>query len=243
MVDQPQSSVIREGRRVSPALLITVAGCVLGAGIALSGYLVAERQQAAFEADRATAVRERDMLRTALSEAMTRGPRLRLEELASLPLIPEFLFYAAEQPQGPEARELADYLSDVLAAAGEETGLVRVVLETAQGEALLDYSAPTAGDGLAKTRVLEAAVASLEDPETQAGRLIGHLPEAAVALLPPQGSAGGGDETASVNAATARQGDTLAAGTRLFALLAGLGVAVFGAVAGAVSGRLNTRRG
>jgi hypothetical protein len=243
MVDQPQSAVIRDGRRVSPALVLVVAGCALGAGIAFAGHLVADRQQAALSAERATLVRERDLLQAALAEAMTTGPRLRLEELAGLPLISEFLFYAAGQPDGPEARELADYLSDVLAAAGEETGLVRVVLETAKGEILLDYTAPTAGDGANETQVLEAPVASLEDPEAQAGRLVGYLPRAAVALLPPADHPAGPDETTSLKTTPAAEGDALAAGTRLFALLAGLGVALFGAVAGAVSGRLNIRRG
>jgi hypothetical protein len=241
MVDQPQSAVIREGRRVSPALVLVVAGCALGAGIAFAGHLVADRQQAALSAERANLARERDLLQAALSEAMTTGPRLRLEELAGLPLISEFLFYAAGQPDGPEARELADYLSDVLAAAGEETGLVRVALETEKGEVLLDYTGPAAGAGSMRTEVLEAHVASLEDPETQAGRLVGYLPMAEVALLPPAEPSAGTDETASVTAATATQGDALASGTRLFAFLAGLGVAVFGAVGGAVLGRLNTR--
>lgn len=238
MVDQPESAAIRKPRRLSPPLLVATGGCLLGIAIAAGGHLVAERQEASLAAQTSGFLEERRVLSEALEEAMLTAPRLRLEELASLPLVSEFVALSDAQPDSPDAADLKAYLQTVLDAAIEETGLARIALETNEGALLLASQNPAtdAGNSSPNAPGITADVPGYSDPDTTIGRLNASVPESRIAVLAPA------DGTNSAITAgisdTGMSGTPAAAGipsaTRMLAIAAGLAAALFGILASAL---------
>ncbi|POF31662.1 hypothetical protein [Roseibium marinum] len=244
MSDRHQSATIRNPLRISAAFGLGLGGCLLGAGLALGGFALAERQQSLLDARLTATSQERDLLVGALKDAWLTGPRLRLEELAALPLIPEYLSIAENRPDSVDAKELEDYLRTVLEAAGRETGLQRIALVSANGSELLAAENPAAASPDAKAVQVEAVVYDFDDPQTPAGRLTGALADSSLTILPPD-SATGTDTTASTAGGPARPGSLdansfgVADLTRLLAALAGIATALFGLTGAAL---LRTRQ-
>ncbi|MES0881524.1 hypothetical protein [Roseibium sp. SCP14] len=230
MANEPQSAVIRKSSGISPALCLALGGCLLGAGIAAGGFALAIDQKTALEKQSAMASLERERLVEALSNAQLTVPRLRLEELASLPLIPEYLAIVAEQPDSVDAQELKSYLQTVLDAASEETGLARIALEAADGTELLVAENPATSSATAENPRLEAAVPDFEDFNKTDGLLAGYLPESTMNVLLPQGT-DGAEVTSSTSSAFAAHNAAVSEipeRTRLLAILAGLASAIVG---------------
>ncbi|QFT31616.1 hypothetical protein FIV00_14065 [Labrenzia sp. THAF82] len=234
MVDQIKSTAIRKPSKLSSALCLGIGGCLVGALIAGSGVYLAASQEKQVSRQITALQAERSQLLEALSEARLTAPRLRLEELASLPLLSEYLEIAKEQPDSLDARDLKDYLQTVLDAAGEETGFGRITLESSDGDELLVSESFAAGSEIAATPKLEAAVPGFDDPETTIGRIAGYLPENTLNILLPD-STNGTDVTASTPSETDGLANQLGAPntTRIFAIIAGLAtilLSLFGAV-------------
>ncbi|WP_305989622.1 hypothetical protein [Roseibium sp. MMSF_3544] len=229
MSEEQNKTAIRKRSGLTPALTLGVGGCLLGTVIVTGGYLIANQQQAVLQEQSLKAGQERDLLLGALEDAHLNGPRLRLEELASLPLVPEFVALAESEPDSVDAKELGDYLKTVLEASVAETGLDRIVLEGGSGDELLVAVAPSAQSGAAESHELESQVVDYHDPEKTSGRLAGYLAKSGVNVLLPA-SSGGAEVTASVpqasSGATAAVLTSVPETTKLFALAAGIAVAV-----------------
>lgn len=238
MVDQPETAAIRKSGRPSLPLLLAAGGCLLGLAIAVGGHLVAEHQETALAAQTSAFLEERRLLSEALEEAQLTAPRLRLEELASLPLVSEFVSLSEDQPDSADTEDLRAYLQTVLDAAIQETGLSRIVLETVDGTLLLASDNPAADTGGTQSGgpAIGASVPGYSDPDATVGRLTGSVPESRIAILAP-GDGTSGDITASTGAA-GKPGTSdptgIPSSTRLLAVAAGLAVALFGLLAGAL---------
>ncbi|WP_298965831.1 hypothetical protein [uncultured Roseibium sp.] len=229
MVDQIKSAAIRKPSKLSSALCLGIGGCLLGALIAGSGVYLAASQEKQVSRQITVLQAERSQLLEALSEARLTAPRLRLQELASLPLLSEYLEIAKEQPDSLDARELKNYLQTVLDTAGEETGFGRIALETSDGDVLLISESFAAGSEIAETPKLEAAVPGFDNPDTTIGRIAGYLPESTLTILLPD-STSGTDVTASTPSETEGLANQLGApiATRILAIVAGLATAMLG---------------
>jgi len=230
MAERPQTGAIRRPSKVSPSLLIGAGGCLLGAVIVIGGLWLAERQETALHRREAAVLRDRKLLTQALTEANLTAPRLRLEELAALPLVPELLGLAGDRQASLEARELKHYLQTVLDATLLETGLSRIALEMPDGSAVISADRPAASVSGTDTPQIDAVVFSLDDPDRPAGRLTGYVPNTKLAVLPPRDTAGS-TLTASTDFSTQReeqQSVAISNTTRLLAALAGGAVTLFG---------------
>ncbi|WP_156510594.1 hypothetical protein [Labrenzia sp. OB1] len=233
MSDREQSATIRKPLQISAAFGLGLGGILVGSGLALGGFALAEKQQALLEAREIAVSQERDLLVSALKDVWLTGPRLRLEELAALPLIPEYLSIAETRPNSADARELEDYLRTVLDAAGRETGLQRIALLSADGSEVLAAENTAAAPTDAKTVEVEAVVYDFNDPQSPAGRLTGALPDGSLTILPPDGPTGT-NLTASTAGSPAWAGPEanafggVADLTRLLAILAGIATALCG---------------
>jgi len=217
---------------------MALGGCLLGAGIAVGGFVLADWQQSQLDARQAATARQHAILLDALQEEMLNGPRLRLEELAALPLVPEFLTLTDEQPDGVDAQELKNYLQTVLEAAGQETGLKRIALVSAGGDELLATENPAAGSFGEDAPQLEAIVYDLDDPERPVGQLTGLLPDSTLTVLLPESTAAS-DITASIETGSTGDGNPPSATgipgtTRLLATLAGLAAVLLGLTSAAL---------
>ncbi|MES0810625.1 hypothetical protein ABLO27_14175 [Roseibium sp. SCPC15] len=202
----------------------------MGGGIVVGGFTLAEGQRTALEEHAASRAVVHQQLISALSEARLTVPRLRLEELATLPLIPEYLAIASKHPDSEDTVELENYLRTILNAASEETGLERITLETVDGTELLASGQSPASAPITETPRLEADVLDFEDLKSVSGKLAGYLPESAMSVLLPQ--AGEGVEvTSSISASGAGSASSISTipdRTRLLAILGGLASAMLG---------------
>lgn len=230
MSDRPESAAIRKPHVVSPALGLAVGGCLLGTVIAAGGHVLADRQKAALDTSAAAKAEELQVLQSALTDVSMTAPRLRLEELASLPLVPEFLFLAQDQPDSLDAEELKTYLQSVLDAAIQETGLSRIALVSAAGEELILAETLLSEDGDSSSLEVRAQIKDFEGSGEDAGYLTGVLPASKVLVLAPQSTS----ET-QVTASTTQDrlsdggsGLDIPASTRLLSLVAGLVTALIG---------------
>ena len=236
MSDRPQSAAIRKFQVFSPALGLAVGGCLLGTVIAIGGHVLADRQQAALQAEAAATADKLLVLQSALTDVSLTAPRLRLEELAKLPLVPEFLFLAQTQPDSVDAEELKTYLQSVLNAAIQETGLSRIALVSKAGEELILAETLLSETKDSASVDVHALVESFDGSGQTAGQLTGSLPESAITVLAPQGPA---DTRTTASIATDRAptaamaGLDIPASTRFLSLAAGFAtalVALLGAV-------------
>ncbi|TYC56437.1 hypothetical protein FMN50_11025 [Rhodobacterales bacterium] len=234
MAARPQSTAIRRAKRDPAPLRVAAGGCLLGIAITTAGFVLADHQDRMLSAGRTVASEERSVLINAVNKAALTAPRLRLEELAAMPLVTEFIALAENQPQSTDARELRAYLKNVLAAATEETGLARIALETADGTELIASSNPVADTTGSKGLFVEAPLAADAGFPRTTGRLTGEVPHGRFEILPPPGADGttmtGSTGTEQTSAGAFFQED-IPAGTRLLSGLAGLCVALFGGVA------------
>lgn len=229
-----ENPAIRLRSKKASAAALALGACVLGAAVAGGGVWLAERQDRVLTAQETRQQEDRAQLIDALREARLTGPQLRLQELAALPLMPDYLQIAADQPGSLDAQELNAYLTTVLEAALEETGLARMVLQGADGTALIDAARLGVDQqpGL-DVLALETPVPALDGSGEPAGQLIGVLSAQEVALLAPAGE-GSPETTASSGAAPAESDDNQTQSFRLFALLAGLMTAMVGLIGAAL---------
>lgn len=230
MATPSENPAIRPHSTKAAAVGLALGACVLGAAVAGGGFFLAERQDRALSAQETRHQEDRAQLVDALRQARLTGPQLRLQELAALPLMPDYLQVAAEQPGSLDAQELNAYLTTVLEAALEETGLARMVLQSADGTALIDVARLGVDQqpGL-DVLALETPVPTLDGSGEPVGQLIGVLSAQEVALLAPAGE-GSPETTASSGAASAENQDNQTQSFRLFALLAGLVTAMVGLI-------------
>lgn len=245
MSDRPHSAAIRRPIQLTPALCTALAGVVLGTGIAFGGLVLADRQEQVLEAQAEAVATRQEQLQDALRHASLTVPRLRLEELASLPLVPEYLQIARDRPDSIDARELKDYLQTVFDAALEETGFSRITLEDDQGgELVLARAAQQAGEMPSIPLAVEAIVPDFDGSGRAAGRLLGSLPESARTTLLPPSDTGSVEATASIGLAAGAPLSTtgIANSTRLLALLSGLGTCLLGFAAAALLKRSRPSR-
>lgn len=227
MKKQSQSKLIRGTRARTPALYLAVASCVLSAGVISGGYLLANWQRSALLAEEKVASEQRAKLVSALEDANLLRPRLRLEELATLPLVPEFVELAADQPESLETRELQAYLLTVLEAASVETGLARIALLDAQGVEILSTEGSVSAPEAIPGKMVEAVVEDFENPGTSAGKIKGYISRQAGTMLPQDGNAP--STTASVKPFSESKAlADIPNSTRALSLMTGLSVLAIG---------------
>jgi|GEM_PF-1805550 len=227
MSDHPSSASIRFTFRLTPSFCLALGGLTLSASIIIGGQLLAAGQQAALDARANAFAGQQEQLLTALQHAILTAPRLRLEELAALPLVAEFVQIAHEDPESTDTQELRDYLQTVLSAAIEETGLSRIVLVSESGEELIaaEHLLSSAEDGA--NLEISASVESFSGSGTKAGHLAGYLPERDLKLVPSEAGNGaqstaGIADAANAEASGLEAGLDIPASTRLLSLAAGL---------------------
>lgn len=226
MVTLSSAAANRILRKNTPALALALGGCLLGALVTGGGVWLADQQKSVLAHQSAAWQEERAQLQCALRQAHLTGPRLRLAELAAMPLVPEYLHFATENPGGRDARELGDYLRRVLEAVLEESGLTRLTLETAAGTALIDVSAGAAMSPPDAGQLgLQAPVLSLTNRSEQIGQLTASLAAKDTALLLP---AGDKQEASRDASPSARDQARLFTVFLAFALLAGVATAATG---------------
>ncbi|WP_299481209.1 hypothetical protein [uncultured Roseibium sp.] len=171
---------------------------------------------------------QRAKLVSALEDANLIRPRLRLEELATLPLVPEFVELATEQPESVETRELETYLRTVLEAASRETGLARIALQDAQGAEILSAGGSASKPDAEQRKMVEAVVEDIKNPGTPAGTIKGYISlETETILLTQDGNAP--STTSSIQGGTSLLSPSRAMAdipnaTRSLAIIAGLSV-------------------
>lgn len=246
MEDRPQNASIRSGLQLSSSLgLILLAG-VLGAGITVGGFVLAGYQDRLLQAREVDFAAERAKLSDALRHARLTAPRLRLEELANLPLVAEYISLAADEPDSTDTKELYSYLQTVLEATLEESGLANLNLSSVAGDRLITVSAPqvTSSDNEAFT--VEVAVPDVYGSGETVGRLSGAIAsEAAAVLASPYPIAV--ETTASIQERPGRWsslGPALPPSdlTRLLAIIGGLITALVGLLGAGLLRRHNSAR-
>ncbi|MEM9635181.1 MAG: hypothetical protein AAGA50_27905 [Pseudomonadota bacterium] len=197
---------------------------------------MAENQKTALEEDATKNAAIHQQLESALTEARLTVPRLRLEELAALPLIPEYLAIASKHPGSEDAVELENYLRTILKATSEETGLERITLETVDGTELLASGQSLSTTPIAEHPRLEANILDFEDLKSTSGKLAGYLPESTMDVLLPHSGEGVEVTSSTSNSETdeASSFSSIPDRTRLLAILGGLSSAVLGLLGAAL---------
>ncbi|WP_029061633.1 hypothetical protein [Labrenzia sp. DG1229] len=221
----------------SPAVILGVVSCVFALGVVVAGFLLAEHQGTVLTTEQRKSDAETALLINELKNARLAGPRLRLEELAALPLIPEFVELSRRQPDGLEAQELGAYLRAVLEAASSETGLARIAIVDAEGRQLLSADSLISNETTEESHRLAAIVYDINDPAKAAGKIAGYVPKTAMSMLLPSDT-NSPTRTAGISSSTSANASTLAVldipgTTRLLSLVAGIAIAFFG-LSGAV---------
>lgn len=215
---------------LSPALGLAVAGCVLGGGIATGGFFLANQQEAELLAREEAHVKERDRLTEALREARLTAPRLRLEELAGLALVPEFLDLAANDPGGVDAQELNTYLTTVLEAALDETGMAKLTLAGADGTELIAVNSPVSSPATDQAFSIKVPISDFYGSDAASGQLTGVIAAENITFLaspiPVETTASTGKQTGE--GLPSEMGQSLADRIRLLGIAGGLAVAFFG---------------
>lgn len=224
-----------------PALAMTVATLAISASIVAGGHILSQNQAAALAADRTRTEAAQAQLLKALSDAHQTPARLRLEELAGLPLVPELVELAGTRPGTQDVKELKAYLQTVLDAARSDTGLTQIALLDTNGHELIGSKAAPSPDARPARR-LSAPVFGLSQTDQPAGQIIGLLPEITVTLLPDGTDLPRAAPTASIpspSSGASVSSSRIPEQTRMFSLAAGLATALIGLTSALV---LHTRR-
>jgi len=241
MRERAHNTVIRKTPGKTRAIALAVASCLLATVVLAGGHLLAEHQERLLLAERSVAESERDQLVDALREARLTAPRLRLEELATLPLVSEFVDVTERWPEGQEVQELQAYLQTVLNAAVAETGLAQISLMGPDGENLLTATNITKKSGGSSGPAIVADIPDINQPTIVAGQLTGFLAPSELTMLTRPNEATP-QSTASVQpAASGDSGNahsfTIPATTRLLSVIAAVALLVIG-----LAGSLHLRR-
>lgn len=240
MRDQAQSSAIRKMPGRTRAIALALSTCLLAAIVLAGGHFLADHQEKRLVAERAVVESERDLLVDALREARLTAPRLRLEELATLPLISEFVDVAERWPEGEEVRELEAYLQTVLNAAVAETGLAQITLTGRDGEKLLTATNITKPSGEFSSPAVSADIPDINKPASVSGKLAGFLAASELTMLTrlnavaPQSTAG---LPASKSDGDSADWLSIPATTRLLSVVAAIALVVIG-----LAGSMHLRR-
>ncbi|WP_321341259.1 hypothetical protein [Breoghania sp.] len=177
--------------------IAVIAAAALGILVAATGYLVQKSAEAArIEAQdtaRSDAADTRlTLARTLLKHSLVTSAQ-RLEELANLPLLAEFLDLAATDPKGGDTAELKAYLDEALKAASQSPDIAALIALSASGEALLaigeiagEQPKPDPGktilvvstpEGETAALWLQAEIPPLDGGAGSAGFLIAQMPD------------------------------------------------------------------
>ncbi len=245
MRERIHNTAIRKMRGRPRAIVLAVASCLLAAIVISGGHFLAEHQEKLLAAERADAESERDQLVDALQEARLTAPRLRLEELATLPLISEFVDVTERWPDGQEVQELEAYLQTVLNAAVAETGLAQISLMGLDGNTLLTATNITKAADELSGPTLVADVPDISRPADVAGRLEGFLSSNELTMLTMQGAAEPQStaNTARTAASDGAYGLAIPATTRWLSVIAGLAIVVIGLAGSLHLSRQTERQG
>lgn len=233
MRDRADSTAIREKTSGNArALVLGAVSCLFAIGVVAGGHFLAEHQETVLRTERAKAEDERGHLVEALRDAHLTAPRLRLEELATLPLVSEFVDVSDRWPDGEEAKELAAYLKTVLSAAATETGLARISLLDQSGRELLSATNFTRDADENPGLMIEADIPDINTPTDVAGKLAGVVANGDMTMLTERNAASA-RTTASVStsADTGADGATpigIPATTRLLSLAAAIAIVFVG---------------
>lgn len=243
MGDRADSNAIRKAAGKSRAFALSVASVLLATVVVAGGHFLARHQERLLVAERTEAETERDQLADALREARLTAPRLRLEELATLPLISEFVDVSMRWPDGQEVQELEAYLQTVLNAAVAETGLAQISLTSLNGDKLLTATNITKPADERFNPTIVADIPDINQPASVAGKLEGFLAASELTML-AKPNADVPQSTASVPGTLSRYGfgnGTPSLGipttTRLLSIIAAIALVVIG-----LAGSLHLRR-
>ncbi|WP_415715754.1 hypothetical protein [Roseibium sp.] len=227
MTDESRVATSRLRTPNTPFLFRAAGGAVIGLGVMLVGFFLADWQQGQLEATETRYSQDRAGLIRSLEEARQSAPRSRLEELAGLPLLAESISLSAVQSGSEDARDVGDYIGSALSAAREETDFSRIILQSADGEVLLIAEGNPPAVVASGQTSLEALVFDLEGDNQVAGKLIGFLP---AVTAPKLNDVAGSDFRSSRD---------IPRMTRVFGVLAGALIAGF-ALVGAFASRRRT---
>ncbi|WP_421983539.1 hypothetical protein [Roseibium sp.] len=233
MRDRADSTAIREKTTGNArALVLAAVSCLFAISVVAGGHFLAEHQETVLRTERAKAEDERGHLVEALRDAHLTAPRLRLEELATLPLISEFVDVSDRWPDGEEAKELAAYLETVLSAAAAETGLARISLLDQNGMELLSATNFTRDADENPGLMIEADIPDINTPTDVAGKLAGVVANGDMTLLTGRHAASA-RTTASISTSADTGADAVSpigipATTRLLSLAAAIAIVFVG---------------
>nr|WP_319382599.1 hypothetical protein [uncultured Roseibium sp.] len=233
MRDRADSTAIREKTSGNArALVLAAVSCLFAIGVVAGGHFLAEHQETVLRTERAKAEFERGHLVEALRDAHLTAPRLRLEELATLPLVSEFVDVSDRWPNGEEAQELAAYLKSVLSAAAAETGLARISMLDQDGRELLAATNFTRAEDENPGLTIEADIPDINTPTEVAGKLSGIVANGNMTLL-TEPNAVSARTTASVSSSAEIGAEStspfgIPATTRLLSLVAAMAIVVIG---------------
>ncbi|WP_321336317.1 hypothetical protein [Breoghania sp.] len=176
--------------------IAVIAAAALGILVAATGYLVqnsadATRMETQVTAEAAMADSRLSLARTLLQHSLVSSAQ-RLEELANLPLLAEFLDLAASNPTGGDAAELRAYLGEALQAAAQSPDIAALIAFAPSGEALMSIGEtddngpkPAPGEtirvvsgakGAATALWLQAKIPPLDGGGASSGFLLARLP-------------------------------------------------------------------
>lgn len=211
------------GTRLPTIPQLACAGA-LGVAVATSGWVLADSTLR----DSALAVREARAQAEALGQSLVdtqlAAITRRLDEIAALPLLAEFVELTRTAPEGPDAAELKAYLSDVLdSTRGElDTREVRIVDDT--GKLLL--ASGTMPEEAQEPLHWSAPIPSSSGADASAGRIIVSISSDRFAVLDAAGLAARPgptrDRSLKVSSVSTEDGGRSALLLRLYALAAGL---------------------
>lgn len=230
MRERAHKTAIRNKPAKSRALVLAAASILLGGVVVAGGHFLAEHQERLLFAERALAESERDQLVDALRAARLTAPRLRLEELATLPLISEFVDVTERWPDGEEVQELQAYLQTVLNAAVAETGLAQISLMGQNGEKLITATNITKPAEDFSGPAIVADIPDINQPASVAGQLAGFLAAGELTVL-TRPDAAAPQSTASASRAgdgSGTQSFGIPATTRLLSVIAAIALVVIG---------------
>jgi hypothetical protein len=232
MTDESRSATVRGRPQHTYILSLAVGSCLIGLVVAIAGFLLADWQSALLQTNSRHHDHERTRLISLLEDARLRMPRLRLEELASLPLLSEFISLSETHPDAGDAQELRSYIHSMFNSAREELGLTRIVLQSVQGVNLLISEHETVSSNESSETALETVVFDFVDSITPAGMLIGYVPQVASEQRFVGDTSGarpsqGGAVAQAIDKEIMSDQDVPKA-TRLFAGISGLAISIIG---------------
>lgn len=144
------------------ARMLVLGGCLLGSLISGGGFLVSAVQDRALVSFQDVLAQDRRHLLETLQDLQVERPRRRLQELADLPLLSEYVEIAAEDPQSIDAQELKAYMQSVFEAAMDENGFSDITLVLADGRNLLSLANPGLAQSPGTDRDVQVPVHSFE---------------------------------------------------------------------------------